>query len=75
LSAGISAEPSIGQARDHLKFEYRFDRLWDKRDESLTARADLFVVIVGSIDSEIVFTAASSVDRKLSGRSESRAIC
>src|SRR5262245_30911503 len=73
LRTDAASKFGVPQVRHDLNFFDTFDALRDQRDEALAANPHVFVVIVRTIDGEIVGPGALTVDRKLSRGPDSRA--
>src|SRR5262245_3257161 len=68
--AGIAAEVRRESGCHDLEVFDAFRALWNESNETLPADADIFVVVIGTIDGEMVASAAQSVDGKLARRSD-----
>src|ERR1043165_99655 len=66
LCADVSPKLCRREQRRHVIFLNRIDWLWNQRNEALAAHANVFIVVVRSVDREIVGTRAQTVDGKLS---------
>lgn len=60
------------QCRDS-KLLYGLNRLRDEREESLTSHAYVFVIVVRTVNGEVVAARAHTIDGELSGRADASA--
>src|ERR1051325_2732067 len=61
LCADVSPKLCRREQRRHVIFLNRIDWLWNQRNEALAAHANVFIVVVRSVDREIVGTRAQTV--------------
>src|SRR2546425_10318318 len=74
LSSDVAAKLGRREQCDYLIFLHGLDGLWNQGNKALATHTYVFIIVVRSIDREIVATRAQPVDGKLFGGSHARTI-
>src|SRR3989442_12162813 len=72
LSSDVAAKLGRREQCDYLIFLHGLDGLWNQGNKALATHTYVFIIVVRTIDREIVATRAQPVDGKLSGGSHAR---